>query len=204
MTRVVFFLFLLPLVLARWAEVKAMIVAPVRCLRQAERCWKPTTLFHSRIHWKISLPSCFRPELGLSVARHLQRSPVREVGKQETTACTSRVGGMVSIYLTNVCSLALVSQGKGTMIGVTLDSPSDSWVPTHGATSVPSMPAFSGNPILPTRSRQDILENPKAPTFQHETRLEIVAPDQVQIWWRQSLRHKENIDINFAAEFATH
>ena len=141
-------MFLLPLVLARWAEVKAMIVAPVRCLRHAERCWKPTTLFHSRIHWKISLPSCFRPELGLSVARHLQRSPVREVGKQETTACISRVGGMVSIYLTNVCSLALVSQGKGTMIGVTLDSPSDSWVPTHGATSVPSMPAFSGNPIL--------------------------------------------------------
>ena len=98
----------------------------------------------------------------------------------------------------------LRKQIKGTMIGVVLDSPSDSWVPTHGATSVPSMPAFSGNPILPTRSRQDILENPKAPTFQHETRLEIVAPDQVQIWWRQSLRHKENIDINFAAEFATH
>ena len=90
------------------------------------------------------------------------------------------------------------------MIGVGLGSPSDSRVPTHAATSVPSMPAFSGNPILPTRSRQDILENPKAPTFQHETRLEIVAPDQVQIRWRQSLRHKENIDINFAAEFATH
>ena len=35
------------------------------------------------------------------------------------------------------------------MIGVTIDSPSDSFVPTHGATSVPSMPAFSGNPILP-------------------------------------------------------
>ena len=34
------------------------------------------------------------------------------------------------------------------MIGVTLDSPSDSWVPTHGATSVPSMPTFPGNPIL--------------------------------------------------------
>ena len=114
-------------------------------------------------------------------------------------------GGWDGQYLSyNVCSLALVSQGKATMIGVTLDSPSDSWVPTHGATSVPSMPAFSGNPILPTRSRQDILENPKAPTFQHETRLEIVAPDQVQIRWRQSLRHKENIDINFAAEFATH
>ena len=115
-------------------------------------------------------------------------------------------GGWDGQYLSyNVCSLALVSQGKATMIGVTLDSPSDSWVPTHGATSVPSMPAFSGNPILPTRSRQDILENPKAPTFQHETRLEIVAPDQVQIWWREkSSRHKENIDINFAAEFATH
>ena len=36
------------------------------------------------------------------------------------------------------------------MIGVALDCPSDSRVPTHGATSVPSMPAFSGNPILPT------------------------------------------------------
>ena len=34
------------------------------------------------------------------------------------------------------------------MIGVGLDSPSDSPVPIHGATSVPSMPAFSGNPIL--------------------------------------------------------
>ena len=34
------------------------------------------------------------------------------------------------------------------MIGVALDSPRDSWVPTHGATSVLSMPAFSGNPIL--------------------------------------------------------
>ena len=34
------------------------------------------------------------------------------------------------------------------MIGVTLDSPSDSWVPTHGATSVPSMPAFPGSLIL--------------------------------------------------------
>ena len=40
----------------------------------------------------------------------------------------------------------LRKQIKGTMIGVALDSPSDSWVPTHGAT--PSMPAFSGNPIL--------------------------------------------------------
>ena len=58
-------------------------------------------------------------------------------------------GGWDGQYLSyNVCSLALVSQGKGTMIGVTLDSPSDSWVPTHGATSVPSMPAFSGNPIF--------------------------------------------------------
>ena len=35
------------------------------------------------------------------------------------------------------------------MIRVVLDSPSDSRVPTHGATSVPSMPAFSWNPILP-------------------------------------------------------
>ena len=41
--------------------------------------------------------------------------------------------------------------GKGTMIGVLLDSPSDSRIPTHGATSVPTMPAFSGNPILLAR-----------------------------------------------------
>lgn len=34
------------------------------------------------------------------------------------------------------------------MIGVALDSTSESWVPTRGATSVHSMPAFFGNPIL--------------------------------------------------------
>ena len=48
----------------------------------------------------------------------------------------------------NVCSVAFGSQEKGTMIGVSKDCPSDSPVLTHGATSVPSMPAFSGNTIL--------------------------------------------------------
>ena len=41
------------------------------------------------------------------------------------------------------------------MIGVVLDSPSDSRVLIHGATSVPYMPAFSGNPRL----RLDVATN---------------------------------------------
>ena len=40
------------------------------------------------------------------------------------------------------------------MIGVALDSPSDSRVPTHGASSVPLVPAFYGNPILLTLIKQ--------------------------------------------------
>ena len=46
------------------------------------------------------------------------------------------------------------------MIGVALDSPSDSQVPTHGANYVPSMPAFSGNPILLERTRHDAIMMP--------------------------------------------
>ena len=74
--------------------------------------------------------------------------PSAKVVKPEATACISWVGGMMNISLTTNVLWLLGSQEKGTMIGVALDSLSDSWVSNHGATSVPSMPAFSGNPIL--------------------------------------------------------
>ena len=55
-----------------------------------------------------------------------------------------------------------------------------------------------------TRSRRDIRENSKAPTFPHWIRIEIVVLDQGEIWWRQCSRHKNNIDaISFIAKFAT-
>ena len=58
--------------------------------------------------------------------------------------------------------------------------------------------------FFPTRSRRDIRENSKAPTFPHWIRTNIGVPDQGENWWRQCWRHKRNIDISFIAQFATH
>ena len=87
-----------------------MIVAPVRCLRQAQRCWKPATLFQSQIHLKISLPSCCRTELGgLSVARRSQHSPVRK-GSKIRNYCMRKLGRRDGQYFSyNACSPALGS-----------------------------------------------------------------------------------------------
>ena len=52
------------------------------------------------------------------------------------------------------------------MIGVALDSPSDSLVSTRGATSVPSMPALSGNPILPCTAPQTAISIPAISIFE--------------------------------------
>ena len=46
-----------------------------------------------------------------------------------------------------------------------------------------------------TRSRQDIGENSKLPTVQHEIRIGIVYPDQGENWRRLSQRPYENADI---------
>ena len=58
---------------------------------------------------------------------------------------------MVSISHTyNVCMFSgfgFVGKRQNDRGG--LDSSSDSRVPTHGATSIPSVSGFSGNPILP-------------------------------------------------------
>ena len=62
-------LFLRPLVLARGAEVQGDDGGSGTLSQTSSKMLEPTTLFQSRIRVKISLPSCFRTELGLSVAR---------------------------------------------------------------------------------------------------------------------------------------
>ena len=61
-----------------------------------------------------------------------------------------KLGGWDGQYFSyNVCSLALFGfVGKRQNDRGGLDSSSDSRVPIHGVTSVPSMSGFSGNPIL--------------------------------------------------------
>ena len=124
-----------------------MIVAPaLLCLRQAQKKAESNTFAPISDPFE-DIPSCFRT--GLDVwqgACSLLLCP-NSVVKQETTPCIlSWVGGMASISPGSVCSPALGSWEKYPVSGVGLDSSSDSRVPTHGATSIPSMPAFSGNP----------------------------------------------------------
>ena len=66
-----------------------MIVAPVRCLRQAQICWKPKAWAQSRIHLKISLPTVVASALAECGKALAAFSPPAKVVKQETTACIS-------------------------------------------------------------------------------------------------------------------